>query len=688
VTVLKVNFSVGTDGDTNDFASAAAANANNMGDEATNENVNDGEENASSSSSSSWLPPTFIAGASVLVFASSAAAFILWKQRHHYGGENNNFRPSQKQSGDNDNSSPRSLETVPSTPSPTVFLDRFKNSKKKKFDYAEFEDEDDERDPLSSSSLGSACDAVISPLTTTIDNNRNLIAANTTTSTSSTHNPRSCSRPTIKDIKFSHFQNVSFDDSSVSDVSAHILGAKGTLKNQVNTTADDPNVSQAESFLLDTTMESYNMEAMSALDQVRFENVLQVEDDNHAHATTGGRHTNKYIEDDVGNEDGSLSTGVIPSELYSNLSIDESHDTAAAASAYGGHLFTTMNMLRNKDSSLLEMPPPPSDAASDSSSLQDSVLDEGEEDEQHLATAEQEQLSSSSSTLYPNIPPAVSGIENAPMREKNEQDAVSQSINDELTKVMKLLKSPRLKEMSGQNDDVSRESTITPFKMDASVVPIGNEKEPTLLDDTSYIHIGNVKVPTLLDDNINKTTPVKEAKQTVPEKKAATKEVEGDHGAANAAAEKDEFAKYWRATLDASTGNTYYFHKKTKMVTWTKPEEFREKEPSDEKKEKLAEVEAAENDEVVSNNHVEDGLSGHAAEDATVYDGVNVLIDDESTDAEPDESDNDPLKLMNNTLSDCMDILEKARVHHRTSPSKSSPHAEDDELSLVTERID
>ena len=93
---------------------------------------------------------------------------------------------------------------------------------------------------------------------------------------------------------------------------------------------------------------------------------------------------------------------------------------------------------------------------------------------------EQEQLSLSSSTLYPNIASAVSGIENTPMREKNEQDAVSQSINDELTKVMKLLKSPRLKEqvvtedimeeeeMSGQNDDVSRESTIIPFKMDAT----------------------------------------------------------------------------------------------------------------------------------------------------------------------------------------------------------------------------
>ena len=43
-------------------------------------------------------------------------------------------------------------------------------------------------------------------------------------------------------------------------------------------------------------------------------------------------------------------------------------------------------------------------------------------------------------------------------------------------------------------------------------------------------------------------------------------------------ANTDEFAKYWRATSDASTGKTYYFNKKTKMVTWTKPEGFVEKE--------------------------------------------------------------------------------------------------------------
>jgi len=33
----------------------------------------------------------------------------------------------------------------------------------------------------------------------------------------------------------------------------------------------------------------------------------------------------------------------------------------------------------------------------------------------------------------------------------------------------------------------------------------------------------------------------------------------------------DNSAKYWKATLDAATGKTYYHNKKTKTVTWTKP---------------------------------------------------------------------------------------------------------------------
>ncbi len=42
-------------------------------------------------------------------------------------------------------------------------------------------------------------------------------------------------------------------------------------------------------------------------------------------------------------------------------------------------------------------------------------------------------------------------------------------------------------------------------------------------------------------------------------------------------AEGDSDAKYWRETVDASTGKTYYFNKKTKEVTWEKPAGFGEK---------------------------------------------------------------------------------------------------------------
>lgn len=34
---------------------------------------------------------------------------------------------------------------------------------------------------------------------------------------------------------------------------------------------------------------------------------------------------------------------------------------------------------------------------------------------------------------------------------------------------------------------------------------------------------------------------------------------------------EDDIAKYWRETVDSTTGKTYYFNKKTKMVSWEKP---------------------------------------------------------------------------------------------------------------------
>ena len=175
-----------------------------------------------------------------------------------------------------------------------------------------------------------------------------------------------------------NFPDISFDDSStgVSDV--------GVKAPQLET----PDMNPSE-LLLDTTLDSYNVASASGY---------------------------------AGLDDGSHSVEAA-TPLYdttgdhSNLSVDSSllqHENAA--SGYGAHLFT-MDMLRNKDTNLLEMPPPPSDVASDSShSHPDDIDSLGE--------------------------PIVRSDTVFTMREKSEQEAVTQTINNELSKVMELLKSP------------------------------------------------------------------------------------------------------------------------------------------------------------------------------------------------------------------------------------------------------
>jgi len=75
---------------------------------------------------------------------------------------------------------------------------------------------------------------------------------------------------------------------------------------------------------------------------------------------------------------------------------------------------------------------------------------------------------------------------------------------------------------------------------------------------------------------------VDEDKKSNPTDKATT--------TTNTTAAVDETIKYWRATKDATTGKTYYFNKKTKLVQWTKPEGYDEmlklKAMEDEKKKK------------------------------------------------------------------------------------------------------
>ena len=582
VTVLKVNYSggIGASGIGNGSLQGGATAS-------TTNNAANGDTAGQDKSSSSSFPleTALIAGASILVFASSAAALILWKQRR---------RLDSHDGGHNKPDSPRSLETFPATPSPAVFQNRFKN--KKKFDYAEFDDEDDiEKD---GSNDGAACDAVISPLTI---NKTDFAAANPRMTA-----PVNTRQPT--NVKIPQYPNISFDDSSVSDVSANILGARGALKHVDANTAsvDDPNVSRAESFLLDTTMESYNMEAMSALDQVRFEDVLQVSTDGAlpSYHAAGGIMNNNNVTSNIYEDDGS-----VPSELYSNLSIDSSmlhmsqdQSGIAGQALYGAHLFTSMDlmMLKNKDSSLMDMPPPPSDAASDSSSRPDDAL-VGDSDDQLLA--EQSRTASPVPTSTNLSVPA--SIGNAPMRDQSEQNAVSQSINEELKKVMNLLTGDDnncdvAKEVDGDDRSeeehsgvVSRESTV-PFNVDASIM-----------------HIGNVKV-------IGETS------------------------------KKDEVTK-------------------------------------------------------------EDVLASGA--NTNPYDnGLNVLMDDISTDAEPEETD--PVKQATYALNDCIDILEKAKLNQTSKVSpyannnddeygagdedaavvaekeSSSGEADEDESSLVTERLD
>jgi hypothetical protein len=352
--------------------------------------LNDLPSTTPTSSNPSWIKPIFIAGSSVIAFASMAAALLLWKQRRGDGnvGDGNSRK---KPLGD----SPRSLDTpttVPGTPSPTnIFMDRF-NMKKTKFDYAEFMDEDVE-DPSIYATNRIDDDAIVMNPSTNVEcqqfTTNNVVGL----------------KPTLN-IEYTE-RGGNASDSSVSDVSAHLLGASRMRNDSV---AESLLLDTTVERLLDTTVESYNMEVMSALDQVRFEDVLASSPAVNYNYTS---YNARYASDDENNC--SLSTGAVPSEMYSNMSMDYS-DTSRVA-AYGGHLFA-LDLLRNRDSSLLDMPPPPSDIASDSESQQDV----GEEDGNAGV-----------------IPLCDNELALDMTRGNIEQDAVTQDINDEWTKIMKLL---------------------------------------------------------------------------------------------------------------------------------------------------------------------------------------------------------------------------------------------------------
>jgi len=92
----------------------------------------------------------------------------------------------------------------------------------------------------------------------------------------------------------------------------------------------------------------------------------------------------------------------------------------------------------------------------------------------------------------------------------------------------------------------------------------------------------------------------------------------------------DETIKYWRATKDASTGKTYYFNKKTKLVQWTKPEGYDEmmklKAIEDEKKRKEGDVAKVEK----SNSKDVTKKEGEIVVNETLSTGMADINDDES----------------------------------------------------------
>lgn len=532
VSVSKVQFSVGSNEDP----------AKIINDESFDES-----EAGETTSSSSWIQPALISGAALLVAATSGAALILMRQRRQQLSEDN-VKP-------NNEDSPRSLEETAcaSTPTPTNFMNGWK---KKKFDYAEFEDDPDVEASTNSPSI-------------------------MTPSTS-----KYLDQPT-QDIKFSQFMNTSFDDSSVSDVSAHLLGAKGTMKKIDGVVKDYPDSSQAESFLLDTTMDSYNMEAMSALENVRLENVLQIEG-------VSGIPDKRIMGDDS-----SLSTGDVPSELYSNLSMDSSAMQSHDGSGYGSHLIT-LDMIRNKDNSLLVLPPPPSDAASDSSSYQDTknlyvesenLMGDFEDDPEEDSYA---------------MPSNWTGNQNYSQNVCNGdavgQVEVSKSINDELSKVMELLKSPVKNGQKGEKNAYSSPKKASErFAEEVFNSPESSAEiyVPSESDNESSSVAGSSILGGLARDVMN----------------TANEDVQ-----APAEDEQDDSSLVTEA-LDSVC-------------------------PVQEKKE--VEVDAAVPDPLSQEEQLPMKESGN--------DGVNVLVVEES-----DDDENDPLKVMNNAINDCMDILDKAR---------------------------
>ena len=333
VAVSKVSFAIGSSSDQNAQAATATEASVSTRNETSNEEAG-------------WAGPALAISASLVVVASALASFILIRQRrneHSYDEEHKHA---------NDLMSPTNTEAV--TPSPTSLGGRFRK-KKKVVDYTEFFE--DPEDP------STTLEYDFSPLT------RQKL---------DTEQFADFDCP--QDITFSQFQCRSFDDSMVSDVSAHIYAgmAKSAKSPQRNTVADsDKSGIESEQFRFD---------------------VLGNDDD----LQVDGGAPDFNVDDD------SASEGDVPSELYSNMSMDDSTTMQSndLPAVYGVNAFMLEAMIKSKDASFMDMPPPPSDAASENSSQQD----------------------------FPSDP-----LEGHDVHHPGTDESYKKAINDELTKVMMIL---------------------------------------------------------------------------------------------------------------------------------------------------------------------------------------------------------------------------------------------------------
>ena len=384
------------------------------------------------SSSITWIQPTLIAGAALLFVATSSAALLIFRLK--------SSQSLEIQAKLNSNESPRSLEETAacSTPSPTMFVDRWKN---KKFNYAEFQD-----DPNAEDSAGEMSPTICP-----------------TTSKYLNHD-----QPAT--IKFSHFMSSSFEDSSVSDVSGHMLGTKGPTKEDDAVKEDS---SQAESLLLDTTAESYNMETMSELNPC-LENVLQL------NGTSPQKMRNRT--DDSSHM---TNTSAVPSELYSDINSIDSREIPydyETEVTYASHVIT-LDMMKN-----IDMPPPPSDVASDASSYQDEIFCEVDHN-LHFEGTNEERL----------IQHAKTHVQNTDCLELSRTK--TELINDELSKVMKLLNT------SSKDGDEYVDDYGSPESSAEIYIQSGSDTESVSLGATSVLENKKSKIfQGFYDDNSELST--------------------------------------------------------------------------------------------------------------------------------------------------------------------------------------